>query len=160
MDEEQLSNIIQVSGFGTSGGTILTTTGNRYYAVGNPSPNAAKVIKIRLRTSAAGTVTFSVGLIDQFRYWLEVRTFIVSVISGLNDIAVNQNLLAGQQLAVKAPSPSLQIQATGAYWRSSADGYSQVLEKITGSSLAFEYDTRDLYEHAVAGRREFKSVKN
>lgn len=161
MDEEQLSDDVFAVGFGTDGGTVLPGIAtNEYLAIGIPAPYNAKVPKVSLRRVNAGNTTFSIGLLDQFGIWIEDRTFTVPLPAGLGSFDPNEYLLQGQQIAIKTPIGDIHTQAGGSYWRSDGDGYSEPLVETSGTSLSFEYELRELSEHAVVGREEFNDVKS
>jgi len=146
------------AGFPANDSLAGLTTNQYITPVGN-APFQAKIKLIRIQMVAAGNVVFSVGLIDQFGYWIEERTFSKAVAVGVNTFVVDELIGAGQQLAIKTPSPTININnAGGSYYRSNGNGYGQLLQVVNGANLSFEYDLYEYAEHAIVGRAEFNTV--
>lgn len=119
----------------------------------------AKVIELNM--DQAGTITFSIGLLDQNNFWVEDRSLTATVAVGLNQLTLNIELLKGQRIAIKGPMPTIRVKTGyGAYWKSTSVGYGSALQRITTSTIVFGYDLFEIYETPFAKVSDLNALES
>ncbi|TDE18188.1 SGNH/GDSL hydrolase family protein [Dyadobacter psychrotolerans] len=120
--------------------TFKETKNEGWYGNEELSPADGLLTKIEINAAYTGSVTFAIGLIDQFNIFIPERKFQRKVKPGLNVIAVNETIKSGQQLFIKTPAgPVRYFAGKGGKIFVSKNRKGNELTVMENAHLAFSY---------------------
>lgn len=157
---DNVSETASEIGYKGSFDNTLFITDQQIITTDQACPYNCAVPTVTVNMEQAGNLTFSIGLLDQYGYWVEDRSFTRFVQVGLNNLDVNISLIKGQRIALKAPIPAIRVKnGAGSYWKSQSVGYGSVLQKVTTGALLFGYSIYQTFEIPFAKSSEFNELK-
>ncbi|MGC5744376.1 SGNH/GDSL hydrolase family protein [Chryseobacterium sp. NFX27] len=153
-EAEGFTDVDPLEAFGSAAYTnvVGNQTTTAYYILKIPF-TVDKVIKELNFSGNGGNMTFVIGSLDQANKFIEERSFVVSTVTGVNTIAVDQLLKAGQYLGVKTPGnmPNIHTTLQNNYTWGIEGNHTNPLIPLTAWSLglAFKAKTRVLNTNAL-----------
>lgn len=103
--DEHLFEPSNVSSYGSTQKTYYYSglTGVEYLGLNKKFDVDKYILDLEIDVQTSGTLKMSMGLIDQWNKFIERKTLEFQVVAGVNNISVNEKLLAGEYFLTKTP---------------------------------------------------------
>lgn len=138
-----------------------TSIGNQpvvsYYILKVPFTTTKVLQEINFYSGAAGNVNFVIGFIEQSGRFVESKTFVKSVVVGLNNIAIdNEELKVGDYLAIKTPGimPDVNTAIANNYLYHTEGSYTKEVAPGVSYSLALSIKVKTIINKPDAFARK------